>query len=112
MLEQDFENWNSLGSAVFLNNKAVLTPEAKGLKGLIHTRNPNKNYKHWYAALDFNIGRDKIKDLNQAGDGLAIHYLRNFDSSDPEINQNFYGFIDTFDGVGIFVNTVQSRKQE
>ena len=112
MLEHDFENWNSLGSAIFLNNKAVITPEAKNRKGLIHTREPNPNYKHWYAALDFNIGRDKIKELNQAGEGMAIYYLRNFDSADPQINENFYGFIDNFDGIGIFVNTVQTSAEQ
>jgi hypothetical protein len=38
MTEKDFWNWNSLGSAVFLQNKAVLAPEASFRKGLIHTK--------------------------------------------------------------------------
>ena len=86
MVEKDFWNWNSLGSAVFLNNKAVITPEATNRMGLIHTRQPNRKKEHWYAALDFNIGRDKVKELGKSGDGLAIYYLRNFDSGDDTIN--------------------------
>ena len=86
MVEKDFWNWNSLGSAVFLENKAVIAPEATNRKGLIHTMQPNPNADHWYAVLDFNIGRAKTKETNKSGDGLAIYYLRNFDSRDPEIN--------------------------
>lgn len=62
--------------------------------------------------IDFNIGRDKVKDLGKSGDGLGIYYLRNFDQSNPEINTNFYGFIDDFDGIGVFINTLQTRRPD
>ena len=63
MVEKDFWNWGSLGSAVFLENKAVIAPEASGRKGLIHTTQPNPQKDHWYAVMDFNIGRDKVKEM-------------------------------------------------
>ena len=34
--------------------------------------------------MDFNIGRDKVKEMNKSGDGLGIYYLRNFDSGNPD----------------------------
>lgn len=106
MTEKDYWHWNSLGSAVFLENKAIIAPEASSTKGLIHTRLPNTKTDHWYAIMDFNIGRDKVKEMNKSGEGMAIYYLRNFDSGNPDINQNFYGFQDDFDGIGIFINTL------
>ena len=60
----------------------------------------------WNAIIDFNIGRDKAPEHGHSGEGLAIYYLRNFDGGDPDINQNFYGFVDEFDGIGIFINTM------
>lgn len=62
--------------------------------------------------IDFNIGRDKVKDLGKSGDGFGIYYLRNFDQGNPEINTNFYGFIDDFDGIGVFINTLQTRRPD
>jgi len=112
MVEKDFWNWGSVGSAVFLKNKAILAPEVSNRKGAIHTLQPNPKQDHWYAVLDFNIGREKVKELNKSGDGLGIYYLRNFDSGSPEINSNFYGFIDDFDGVGFFINTMQTQRPE
>ena len=41
MTEKDFWNWESHGSAVFLQNKAVIAPEAVNRKGLIHTTQMN-----------------------------------------------------------------------
>jgi len=48
--------------------------------------------------------------LGKSGEGFSIYYLRNFDSGDPAINANFYGFVDNFDGIGIFVNTLLREK--
>ena len=110
MTEKDFWNWNSVGSAVFLRNKAILAPEVSNRKGAIHTMVPNSKPDHWYAILDFNIGRDKVKEMNKSGEGFAIHYLRNMDSGNPDINSNFYGFQDDFDGIGIFINTIQTQR--
>ena len=41
MMRNDFRLWNSMGSAVFLKNKAMLAPETKNTKGLIHTKRVN-----------------------------------------------------------------------
>ena len=111
MIKKDYANWGSKGSAVFLQNKAVIAPEASSLKGLIHTTEPNPFRDHWYALLDFNIGRDKVKEMNKSGEGFSIYYLRNFDAGNPDINENFYGFVDDFDGLGIFINTMASDKK-
>lgn len=59
MMRSDFKNWNSMGSAVFLKNKAVLAPETKNTKGLIHTKKPNASKENWVADLNFAIGREK-----------------------------------------------------
>ena len=110
MLKRDYSNWGSLGSAVFLTNKAVIAPEASNTKGLIYTTQANPFREHWYALIDFNIGRDKVKELNNSGEGFAIYYVRDFDAGNPDITENFFGFIDDFDGIGIFVNSLQSKR--
>ena len=50
--------------------------------------------------------------MNKSGEGFAIYYVRSIDSTNPDINENFYGFVDDFDGIGIFVNTLQTKKVE
>ena len=55
MLKRDYSNWGSLGSAVFLTNKAVIAPEASNTKGLIYTTQANPFREHWYALIDFNM---------------------------------------------------------
>ena len=40
LTHKDFENWETLGTAVFLRSKVVLTPEANFRKGIIHTTKP------------------------------------------------------------------------
>ena len=87
MLKRDYSNWGSLGSAVFLTNKAVIAPEASNTKGLIYTTQPNPFREHWYALIDFNIGRDKVKELNNSGEGFAIYYVKDFDAGNPGSNQ-------------------------
>ena len=109
MVEKDFWHWGAQGSAVFLENKAVISPEASGRKGLIHTTQPNTKKNHWMAIMDFTIGRDKVKEMNKNGDGLSVYYLRHFDSGNPNNSENFYGHVDDFDGIGIFINTLQTE---
>ena len=75
MTEKDFWNWGSQGSAVLHLNKAVIAPETSGTKGLIYTTQPNRNKDHWLAIMDFKIGRDKVKEMNKSGDGMAVYYL-------------------------------------
>ena len=58
MMRSDFKLWNSMGSAVFLKNKAIIAPEAKNTKGLIHTRNVNSNKENWIADINLGIGRN------------------------------------------------------
>jgi len=112
MLEKDYFHWGSLGSAVFLSGKAVIAPEAIGKKGLIHTVEPNEKKDHWLAMIDFKIGREKTKEFNRGGEGFAIYYLRNFDAGNPDILNNFYGFTDEYDGVGIFINTANFSRPD
>jgi len=40
---------------------------------------------------------------------MAIYYLRNFDSGNPDNNKNFFGYLDEFDGLGIFINSLMSN---
>ena len=56
--------------------------------------------------MDFKIGRDKVKEMNKTGEGMAVYYLQNFDSGNEQNTQNMYGYIDEFDGIGVFINTV------
>ena len=58
MMRSDFKLWNSMGSAVFLKNKAIIAPEAKNTKGLIHAKNVNTNIENWMVDINLGIGRD------------------------------------------------------
>ena len=64
MFKKEHDNWGSIGSAVLLENKAVISPELRDARGLIFSRKPNSKKNRWYAAIDFNIGRDKMKEKN------------------------------------------------
>ena len=77
--KKDYWNWSAAGSAVFLESRAVLAPEASGQKGLVHTLQPNSKKDHWYAVFDFNIGRDNGKVDKKSDAGIGIYYLKNFD---------------------------------
>ena len=109
MMRSDFKNWNSMGSAVFLTNKAVLAPETKNTKGLIHSKKPNSSKENWIVDVNLAIGREKVTDQLRAGDGVGIYYLKYIDEDDLDSNQNFFGYKDDFDGYGIFINTLSSQ---
>jgi hypothetical protein len=51
---KDYNNWNSVGAAVFLKNKAVITPGLAYMKGNIHTTKPlpEAYIDAWEAHLD------------------------------------------------------------
>lgn len=75
---KDYSNWNSVGTAVFLKDKAVITPGGlKHLKGNIHTTKPiQADYiDAWEAHLDIEMGQEDTTDVGMGG--LALYYLRN-----------------------------------
>jgi len=37
LLEKDYDAWNTMGSAVFLKDSAILTPQVPSRKGLMYT---------------------------------------------------------------------------
>ena len=54
MIGESFKSqWNSLGSAIFFKNKAVLVPEISGAKGAIHTTYLTLDKEKWHGVLEF-----------------------------------------------------------
>ena len=87
MTEHDFENWNSLGTAVFHQNMAVLVPEIPNAAGMVVTKNTNPKPDHWYAIVDYDI--DSAPSVNSKFKRqvkLDVYYLRSFDVYDPDID--------------------------
>ena len=109
MTKADFKLWNTMGSAVLHTNKAIIAPETKNTKGLLHSKKPILKMENWMIDIDFSIGRMQSADQLRAGDGMGIYYLKYIDSEDPDSLSNFYGFKDDFDGYGIFINTLTSQ---
>ena len=109
MTKADFKLWNTMGSAVLHTNKAIIAPETKSTKGLLHSKKPIQKMENWMIDIDFSIGRMQSADQLRAGDGMGIYYLKYIDSEDPDSLSNFYGFKDDFDGYGIFINTLTSQ---
>lgn len=110
LTHKDFENWQSLGSAVFLRNKAVLTPEANFRKGIIHTTKPiSKDFTQaWVAYMDFSIGNAAGSKVGTGG--LGLYYLRNIDEENKMSSQ--FGFSDKFDGAAVIINTSMRSKDK
>ena len=108
-MKSDFKLWNTLGSAVLHTNKAVIAPETKNTRGLLHSKKPNPNMANWMVDIDFSIGRAQNNDQLRAGDGFGIYYLRYIDEEDLESMNNFFGYKDEYDGYGIFINTLSSQ---
>ena len=109
-IKKDLENWQTLGSAVFLTNKVVLTPEAINRKGIIHTTKPlSKDHtRAWVAIVDVEISS---KEENKLGSGgLGIYYVRNLDEK-VDMSSPF-GFTNKFDGAAVVVNTGMRTKDK
>ena len=105
LVEKDYDNWNTMGSALFLRDKALLTPTVKDRRGLMYTTKPNPKPNHWLVHVDFKIGNKEFP--HRSGEGMAITYLRDVDQDNPDLMNNFYGFTNEFRGLGIFINTGQ-----
>jgi hypothetical protein len=60
MIEKDFERWQTEGAAVFLRDKAVLTPGVENMKGLVHTKKPLDTavIRNWEVQVDIDMGND------------------------------------------------------
>ena len=61
-MKSDFKLWNTLGSSVLHKNYAVIAPETKNTKGLLHSKKPNANMENWMVDVDFAIGRAQVPD--------------------------------------------------
>lgn len=79
MVAKDFENWQAVGSAVFLKQKLVLAPGVENMKGVVYTTKsmPLSSVRGWEAHIDLDIGSDSSKHVGNGG--FALYYLRNAD---------------------------------
>lgn len=100
MTSKDFTNWNSVGTAVLLKDKAVITPEMPHMKGLIHTTKPlDQEYvEAWEAYLDIEVGNSQNENIGFGGMGL--YYIRNVEQ---EYN-GIFGYSAKFDGAAVTIN--------
>ena len=106
--KKEYDNWGTYGSAVFMRNKIVLNPEVKDSKGGIHNTNFTGNNGNWIAEMKFYIGNtDKT---NKGGNGVAIHYLRDFDSDD--IGSHLFGYTKNYRGLGVYINTILNSMKD
>jgi hypothetical protein len=91
-----------------MNERIVLNPEVKDAKGGIHNTNFTKDGGNWIAEMVLDIGNtDKTA---KGGNGIGIHYLRDFDSND--IGTHLFGYTKNFRGLGVFINTILNGKKD
>lgn len=89
----------------------MLSPEAPGSSGYMTNVIQNPKKDTWVARIDFKMARDKFKRKDWLnGDGFAMYYLKSV-GEEPE-NPNYYGYVDNFDGLGIFISPNKSQKFE
>ena len=110
LIEKDYSNWNTLGSAVFLKEKAVITPQVGDRRGLIHTTKPNMTPNHWMAIVDFKMGNRDNQHV--VGEGMGIYYLKDIDPDNPNLLNNFYGYTNDYRGFGVLINSKNSYPEK
>jgi len=103
MTGKDFENWQTEGTAVFLKNQLVLSPDSSNLKGVAYTTHETTTdaLKGWIAQIDIDIGTNKHAELGSGG--LAVYFLRNFE---PHSTNGLYGYTNKFDGAAVVISTL------
>ena len=105
--KKEYDNWGTYGSSVFMRDKIVLNPEIKDSKGGIH----NTNFTtpgNFITEMKLHIGNtDKT---NKGGNGVGIHFLRDFDSDD--IGTHLFGYTKTYRGLGVYINTILNAKKD
>lgn len=71
----EFDNWESLGSSVFLKNRAVLVPELSLHTGAFLSKNivNDDSDNKWNMDIQLDIGNDD--ETNSGGNGVGIYYL-------------------------------------
>lgn len=107
--KKEYDNWGTYGSSVFMRDKIVLNPEVKDTKGGIHNTNfTSTNGGNWIAEMKFHIGNDAK--TNKGGNGVGIHYLRDFDSED--IGTHLFGYTKTFRGMAVYINTILNANKD
>ena len=110
MLQKDYENWNSVGTSIFLKNKAVIAPDSGDLlRGFIHTTKPNPNKDAWVAHLEVDIGNEENSNL-RGGGGIGVYYVRNVDEY-SNVQANYYGYTNKFEGALISLNALLKDKR-
>ena len=106
--KKEYDNWGTYNSAVFMRDKIVLNPEIKDSKGGIHNTNFTANNGNWIAEMKLSIGN--TAKTNKGGNGVGIHYLKDFDSDD--IGTHLFGYTKSFRGMAVYINTILSAKKD
>jgi hypothetical protein len=96
LTKKDFTHWNTLGAAVFLKHRVIITPESRDKKGIIYSVVPNPLTEAWMLDLELNIGNDKMS--FRGGTGLGIFYLKNVDK--VSFKESIFGYTNRFEGLG------------
>lgn len=105
---QEFDNWETKGSAIFTKNQIVLVPEVADRRGAIYQKHKVETKDQWIVDVKMRIGnQDKTP---RGGNGLAIHYLRSLNQEDLLKGQ--FGYEKNFDGLAVYVNNILSQKQK
>jgi hypothetical protein len=106
--KKEYDNWGTYGGAVFMREKIVLNPEVKDSKGGIHNTNFTSNEGNWIAEMKLHIGNEAK--TPRGGNGVGIHYLRDFDSDD--IGTHLFGYTKNFRGLAVYINTILKSNQD
>ncbi len=56
VMRKDFTHWSTMGAAVILKSRLVLTPEIKDRRGIIYSKVPNSLDRHWLLDLEVDLG--------------------------------------------------------
>jgi hypothetical protein len=56
LMRKDFTHWATVGAAVMLKSRLVLSPEVKDKRGILYSSKPNALERHWMLDVDLEMG--------------------------------------------------------
>jgi len=102
LMRKDFTHWATVGAAVMLKSKLVLSPEVKDKRGILYSTRPNTLERHWMLDVELDMGNEAKS--ARGGTGLALFYARSIDQVSHR--ESIFGYSNRFEGLGIYLNTI------
>ena len=108
--QEELSNWETHGTSILVQNKAIIVPELKDKKGALNSQKfiSDDAITSWNFDVVLDIGNeDKTR---KGGNGVGIYYLETFNRED--VGTGIFGFSKNFKGLGIYLNTILQVEEE